>query len=285
MKENIKLLLNFTLFKCIWNAIKLFAVVLRKGYTLTLACVNFMYWCLFCKNKITSELKKCYSIRNTSTYKFYRWKHGVAYLIGKLNGREVFIKTSGKLGKPIREIYALRYIRDNCMILRNFIPRIHVMECCEDYVVEDYIEGLSLSCCKKLDTDSKKKIVEQLLIIYTELKRNNILHLDIRPDNFIVTEKLDVYLIDFGYALINSTDVYSFLEMNNNTYNIIRNLGSNFALGEGKLDDAYSMLLTIKSVYPDFMKDFKDKWYMINCDIGKRTIDIVPLKTNELIKN
>lgn len=72
------------------------------------------------------------------------------------------------------------------------------------YIVEQYIDGVSLRdwllAGNKADLAMACKLVETLLDIEVQLEINGILHRDINPNNIILGNDGDVYLIDFGLA-------------------------------------------------------------------------------------
>ncbi len=77
-----------------------------------------------------------------------------------------------------------------------------------DYVIEEYINGSSLSDVISSDGAFNKKDTEHIIIslcaILQSLHKENIIHRDIKPSNIILTSESTVYLIDFGIA--RSTD-------------------------------------------------------------------------------
>lgn len=80
------------------------------------------------------------------------------------------------------------------------------------YIISEYIEGLTLreflSENPKSFKDKKfiKKLVLQILSVLDYLHNNQIIHLDIKPDNILITTKSrNIKLIDFGFS---SSDGY-----------------------------------------------------------------------------
>lgn len=72
------------------------------------------------------------------------------------------------------------------------------------YIVEELIEGVSLrdwlTKGNTADLATAYKILHTLLAIEVELEKQSILHRDINPNNIILGDNGEVYLIDFGLA-------------------------------------------------------------------------------------
>lgn len=80
------------------------------------------------------------------------------------------------------------------------IPKVY--EVTNNYVLLEYIEGVSLDKYKELFGNIEEPLLEKLIINICEtlngLHRHNLIHRDIKPQNIIITEQKDVYLIDFN---------------------------------------------------------------------------------------
>lgn len=72
------------------------------------------------------------------------------------------------------------------------------------YIVEEFVEGVSmrdyLSAGKKMNLAYAHKLLKALLEIEVQLEENRILHRDINPNNIILGQDGEIYLIDFGLA-------------------------------------------------------------------------------------
>lgn len=72
------------------------------------------------------------------------------------------------------------------------------------YIVEEFIDGVSmrdyLSAGNKMDLTHAYRLLKALLEIEVQLEENHILHRDINPNNIILGQDGNVYLIDFGLA-------------------------------------------------------------------------------------
>jgi hypothetical protein len=72
-----------------------------------------------------------------------------------------------------------------------------------DLLSYDYIHGepLSKSWISHLDPDAKKKIMDQIANLLSQLSERGILHADLFPENFIADAKRNIYLTDFDQSL------------------------------------------------------------------------------------
>ena len=72
------------------------------------------------------------------------------------------------------------------------------------YIVEQFIDGISLrdwlNCGNKFDLKKAYDVLNTLLSIEVDLEREKILHRDINPNNIILGNNSETYLIDFGLA-------------------------------------------------------------------------------------
>ncbi len=73
-------------------------------------------------------------------------------------------------------------------------------------VIEQYIEGTTLAECiennVKFSKKQVKSIVKQLLSSLGAIHREKIIHRDVKPENVLIDEKNNVYLIDYDIARI-----------------------------------------------------------------------------------
>lgn len=259
-KEKLKGFLHFAPVNTLWQWAKVVYIYGHKSVTAAKAAIFFIVWNGRIRKKLDRMLPK--GTENIRPFRPLRWKHKVCYFTGVTSGRKVFIKTGGKVNTTDREVFALTYAAEHSKLLKKHIPI--VVSATPEYLMEEMIDG------KPLFPD--ESFVRQLHMIYRELKRCEIRHLDIRPDNFIVKQDGTLILIDFGYALVNTTDIYDRIEHSKTSSSIIERVGSNYSPRNGTVDDAYSMLLTMKYVCPFLLKKYPDIWRELNLDIGKRAI-------------
>lgn len=81
------------------------------------------------------------------------------------------------------------------------LPKLHEIIISEDstIVIEEYIEAQPL-VSKELSEKQFLHVVRQLCSILEFLHGNGIIHRDIKPSNILITEDMQVYLIDFDAA-------------------------------------------------------------------------------------
>jgi serine/threonine protein kinase len=73
------------------------------------------------------------------------------------------------------------------------------------HIVFQYIEGSDLfeyRQCNRLSISDTKNITVQLLDVFMYLKSKWVVHRDIKPENILIDKYKNVYLCDFGFALI-----------------------------------------------------------------------------------
>ncbi len=260
-RNDFKVLLNFAPINAMWQGAKAVYKYGHKGVTATKAAGYYLKWSGREKKELYEQLK---NVKDLKPFRPLRWKHEVCYFTGSLNGKKVFIKTGGQVNTTGREVYAMNYAVAHSELLKTHIPAIY--ESASNYLIEEMVEGKPLPI--------SDEYVDQLYEIYNELKRCDVLHLDIRPDNFIVKADGTLVLIDFGYALVNTRDIYGMIERNETAKSIIKDVGSKYSPKNGTADDAYSMLLTMKYVCPSLLQKYPTIWKELNEDIGERAVTL-----------
>lgn len=76
-------------------------------------------------------------------------------------------------------------------------------------LIQEYITGKSLENSGQLTVGQIKQIGLKILAILVYLQQQNppILHRDLKPDNILLDDQLNVYLIDFGFASLGSKEI------------------------------------------------------------------------------
>lgn len=260
-KEDLRVFLNIAPVNAMWKYAKAIYKYGHKGITAAKAIIYYVKWQMVQKKKFYGLLNNVHNLR---PFRPLRWKHKVCYFTGTLNGEKVFIKTGGEINTTGREVYAMTYAAEHSCILKKHIP--NILTSGKDYLIEELVVGSPMI--------KNEQLIPQLYEIYKELRRYRILHLDIRPDNFIIKPDGELILIDFGYALVNSKDIYNRIEKTNKAKAIIKNVGSKYSPKNGTVDDAYSMLLTMKYVCPSLLQKFPEIWKELNEEIGVRAVSL-----------
>ncbi|NJN02533.1 MAG: protein kinase [Leptolyngbyaceae cyanobacterium RM1_1_2] len=76
-------------------------------------------------------------------------------------------------------------------------------------MVQEYKQALSLTANRSFSPAEVQKIALAVLdiLVYLQSRLPPIIHRDIKPDNILVDEQLNVYLVDFGFARIGDGEV------------------------------------------------------------------------------
>ncbi|MEB3181109.1 MAG: serine/threonine-protein kinase [Nostocaceae cyanobacterium] len=76
-------------------------------------------------------------------------------------------------------------------------------------LVQEYIHAPSLAKRRSFDATEIKQIAVSLLeiLVYLQNRLPPIIHRDIKPENILVDDKINVYLIDFGFAKIGEGEI------------------------------------------------------------------------------
>ncbi len=102
----------------------------------------------------------------------------------------------------------IRFLRAAAILKRmeSHANSVHLIEVVEEerkvILIEEFVPGLTLQQCldKGMDSASREKAFLQLLDVMSYAHRMKIIHLDIKPDNMMITPSGNLKLLDFGVA-------------------------------------------------------------------------------------
>lgn len=190
---------------------------------------------------IIKRISRCSGFSNIELIRINQGRaNKQAFLRGKLNDREVFIKSM-----PFDSASTNEYRRSRA--LYEVLPK-HVVEplyykkdngLC--FVATEYINAPTLEKIMQeqvLPQETKVSYISQMTSIARALIKQQIVHRDIRPANFLVLPDNTLKLIDFEYAV--SRKKYREMRAIRKSPGTIRDLGDAYALGIYKWDDMYS---------------------------------------------
>lgn len=222
-------------------------------------------------------------LRQNEITQIHRFRHGwrmepifSQYYTGKYKGNKIFCKVyrMPDYGCIERERKTLLYIASTeDKRLTNAVPRVIDSFLSDDIriLITEYIEGKSL----KESGNSSSKLYHEFRKIWEGLSDNGIIHVDIRPENFIVTKDNTVKIIDFGMAYVKKYEQEDELYSNRIFPTALWGTGcKKYNPADGVYDDAYAMLRTLKDVDPRFLRNCREGWMDLNQLIGKRQIHV-----------
>lgn len=76
-------------------------------------------------------------------------------------------------------------------------------------LLQEYIDAQPLSVPRSFNNDEIKRIAVSLLeiLVYLQSLAPPVIHRDIKPENILVSDRLNVYLVDFGFARIGGSEL------------------------------------------------------------------------------
>lgn len=132
--------------------------------------------------------------------------NSIVYNVRSLNDNKIYTCKEYNIhsnNQVKREEYILNMIRTENEVLTKYYMTI--MENGKTWLLTEYIEGddLFTKYCKEtrniiLTEITIKPILNQMIDCIDECNKNNIIHMDIKPENFIISYDNKISLIDFG---------------------------------------------------------------------------------------
>ena len=256
-----------------------------KSYLLNIT--ESFYWLIIYFHKFKFFLKEKYGVNNLRPLNFKEWHNGSFHFSGFIKEKKIFIKTDFFFALASNEIKALEILWHDKKIIKH-LPKVVIfnIEGCFRFIGFEYIEGQPLNkmLIRNLSDINKKQLIEHMTTLLEGLHRNNVLHRDIRPDNFIVTNpqtnEYNLVLVDFAFAKGVNDKEALLPEISATDENLIllKWLGRKLKPGKYLWDDAYSLLRTIDIIDKEAKFKFADNYSVIESTIHKLDYHFHPQK-------
>lgn len=248
-------------------------LIIISIYNWMLEKVNYIRFHRLIESKVRRFLKE------NGISRIRRIRHGwrmepifSQYYTGYYQDKKVFCKVyrMPDYGCIEREKRALLYIQSTGdKRLTNAVPAFVASYQTGDIriLVTEYIEGKRL----KESGITSLELYSECREILVGLSDNRIMHIDIRPENFIVVNGHTVKLIDFGMAYVEKYEQEDELYSRRIFPAALWGTGcERYNPMDGVYDDAYAMLRTMKDLDPRFLRTCKDGWTELNQLVGRK---------------
>lgn len=222
----------------------------------------------------------------TNIKKFGTWKLEPVfsqYYVAQYHGNRVFCKVYGKTdyGCISREERILKYIDGSeSTWLKQHTPQLvkTIFSTQMNILITGYIEGDIL----KRGSGRIHDLYKQMTNFLDEHEKLDIVHIDIRPSNFVVGKDGKIYLIDYGMAYAEKYKAVDELYRNMEFPEKLWGTGCRvYTPRDGMFDDAYAVLRTLKDMDPMFMRHHRREWIELNSRIGKKQVIVRKAKMGE----
>ena len=191
-------------------------------------------------------IKLFLSSRGYSSVSFFNakeWHHRVFLFKGlDPQGRKVVIKTSGTYNASKREYNSLKRLNKN---EKHLFPLVYAYYNLKyfSFVIMEFIDGIKIEK-GAIDKDTFSKFSQEVIHVLSE---ENVVHRDIRPNNILVNQSGDLYLIDFGWSII--AGVYS--DDLNQKFVTISAIGETYKPSIMKWNDSYSFKIIFREYFDE----------------------------------
>lgn len=256
--------------KALWDFIDLNLARLYKAKSILL-------WHVKERGNFCTHLKEKMGIDSVEIFNFRGWHEGTSTFLGiDKDGNKIFIKRSEFPEFVDAEIASIDYLditcRDypvhTCKVIGSGVFKKY------GFVIESYIEGTSLKSLmdQNLEESYKSELILELYKIITQLREAAFIHGDFTPQNILVHDN-KLYLIDFEYSLIMKQGYENYRVKTAKKRKMIH-LGGEYAMENGVIDDAFSLVQIVRNFYPEFAVIHPQEWINMNLDIGKLQFDM-----------
>lgn len=206
-----------------------------------------------------------------------KWHNGTSVFCAiDIYDNRYFIKRSlncNAISAEAEFVLKLKDISDN---IETKVCRLYFMSEDKTFLVEEYINARPLSDKQFLASMSHKDKIVLLNTLYNtvcELHSRGIIHADFTPKNILVSEEEGViFLIDFEYSLLEKDVIHE--NYKKISKDRLMNLGADYSMKNGILDDGYSLMVISKYLIPDLLSSDYDLWKKINLSIGRLQFDL-----------
>ena len=197
-----------------------------------------------------------------------QWKNisQFIYFTGKsIDNKKVFIKCDGIEDSVRREYRILQELRNNNT---EFFPEPYYYRLNKDekFIVTEFVEGKNLNDIdiKTQPKNFREKFYKDMLTILQILHKTDIVHRDIRPQNFIIKDDGTPILIDFQFAVDTNRKRYKEYKLIKKKPKKIATLGRDYLRHRYYWDDAYSMYKIF-----DEIRNEDNKYLSVKSEIKK----------------
>ncbi len=189
-----------------------------------------------------------YGIRCLKIFKFNNWHHGFCYFIGVYSEKKVFVKVDTRIHCVCNDKKAFEILSTSQVMADKLISV--EGECLKgkiQFVLYEFLQGSELT--HELLKKNRLYFV-QMIAMVNEISKYNIIHRDLKLDNFYVDMNGELKIIDFTFAY---SKLYSFQELclDKLTHcSLLESLGNGLNPKAFLWDDFYSL----HKIFDDFIK-------------------------------
>lgn len=129
------------------------------------------------------------------------------YEIIELNNQKYFKKIVNVLNEDNILLLENEFNKLEMLKEYNFFPKVIEYNKNENYLLFEYIEGISLKNKTFFSKENTMKFLINLCNILEVLHNKNIIHCDLKPNNIMIDKYGKMYLIDFGVSKMLNEEV------------------------------------------------------------------------------
>lgn len=261
--------------------------LIKRSITKTKVIIKEKIPIFFQRHFFSKKLREIFQnigIIEIQEYKPEIWHLGYRYYVGFYNDKKVFVKFNTKVNWILNEIENIKYIQESSKYLSEKIPKMYQYKVTPKYgfIVEEFFEYESIEkCIDKKENMDKNKIYFQFIEIIKEMQRIKIIHLDINENNLYVSKESDIFIIDFGFSMIDKKDKINFIGNKHLKDLILLNLNTETRLEPGCIDDAISFIEVAKKIDPSFISNNYKEWLIMNQLSNILTFNYKEITNNE----